>query len=229
MIIKIFNIKINFANFEWKTYIPLLAVIITAILFVFSIKTNLELKDKLDLEKESLVKLEKRANSLQQNKMLVEDVLPETNRLLGILIPESEDYFSIFKALEKISEDTHFLIENYKVSLSTVSRGKINISIQGSGDPTDFIKFLKNYSFAGGRLITSEKIEYSASSRNSKNISLSFYSGKPILNESTTYDVSKANLDLIEKIRKKTTFVFTEGEMMKSTASGEIGKSTSPF
>lgn len=229
MIIKVFNIKINFANFEWKTYIPLMAVVITGLMFVFSYKTNLELKNKLDLEKESLAKLEKRAASLQQNKMLVEDVLPETNRLLGILIPESEDYFSIFKALEKISQDTHFLIENYKVSLSSVNRGKINISIQGSGDPTDFIKFLKNYSFAGGRFITSEKIEYSASSRNSKNISLSFYSGQPVLNENTTFDVSRANLDLIEKIRKKTTFILTESEMMKSTASGEIGKSNSPF
>ncbi len=90
---------------------------------------------------------------------ITNDDLKKYLSFLNKLIPNSEDYFSLIYTLEKISQKTNFIINSYNVSLKQSSANKLKLTITGIGDRTTFMDFLKTYSFSGGRLVTSDKIQ----------------------------------------------------------------------
>lgn len=99
--------------------------------------------------------------------------------ILNMLIPNFEDYFSIIYSLEKLSYKTGFMIVNYSIDMNASSQNKIKLSVTGIGDSNTFLNFLKDYNFSGGRLITSDNIEYNIQKNDNVKINLTFYNKNP--------------------------------------------------
>lgn len=128
----------------------------------------------------------------------------ETNKLFTKLIPNEEDYFSVIAALEKISTETNFLIINYSINLKSSTKNKLSLTIEGKGDQDSFFKFLKDYRYAGERLITIDKIDYRTTGFTQVKLIVNFYSGK--INQKTMASNTKLTEDekkLIRTIKEK--------------------------
>lgn len=102
---------------------------------------------------------------------------------LNLLIPNTEDYFSIIYSLDKLSQMSNFIITSYNVNVGTNTTNKLRLSVTGQGDSRSFVEFLKNYNFGGGRLITSDKIKVDPNFIGSIQIDLTFYT-KPVTSSS---------------------------------------------
>ncbi len=100
------------------------------------------------------------------------------NQVFSQLVPDREDYFSILIGLSNLSTQSNFLITNYTVNIDRALPNRISISVEGQGDSTTFLNFLRNYNFGSGRLITIGKIEYSVETLSGSKIIVNFYSGK---------------------------------------------------
>lgn len=127
--------------------------------------------------------------------------LDRLNKLLLLLMPNEEDYFSIILSLEKIAKKTNFLITGYSLNLKNSSPNRLSIAISGKGDRNAFLNFIKDYKFVGGRLITIDKIQYSESNLNpDQKINLNFYSGRK---ERKDYFIrlNSGDIELINKIQ----------------------------
>ncbi|MCL4378647.1 MAG: hypothetical protein M1409_09805 [Actinobacteria bacterium] len=128
--------------------------------------------------------------------------LDQANAILAQLVPNEEDFFSIIVALEKLSEQTNFIITSYTISIANSNPGKLSISISGQGDINSFVTFLENYNFGGGRLITIDNIDYQQGSFSGTTLALNFYSGKGPSDQALK-PFSNADKKLIEKIMQK--------------------------
>lgn len=127
--------------------------------------------------------------------------LDRLNKLLFFLIPNEEDYFSIILSLEKIAKKTNFLITGYSLNLKNSSPNRLSIAISGKGDRNAFFNFIKDYKFAGGRLITIDRIQYSESNLNpDQKINLNFYSGRKETKDSFIR-LDNNDIELINKIQ----------------------------
>jgi len=177
-----------------------------------SYKTYKETRNDLDVLSEEVKLLKNRSDTLQYNKTLTEDQIVVYNKILTALIPETEDYFSIIYALETISQNTGFSIVSYTINLSSISREKLSINIEGRGNPDDFKRFLNSYKFAGGRLITSERIEFSGVNFTNTRVALNFYSKKFTFNESVVPQLTKQDVAKLEDIKKKIKISFKNEE-----------------
>ncbi len=148
--------------------------------------------------------LKNRYDTLKYNKTLTADQIKEYNKLLVELIPESEDFFSIIVALDKISADSHFMVTDYVLNMKDSGKDKLTITVMGNGDTEAFRSFLEKYQFGGGRLITSNKIEYGGTTSTDTKITLNFYSKRFAFNETLQVGLlSQAELDRLNSIRKK--------------------------
>ncbi|MBI3620197.1 hypothetical protein HY214_03595 [Candidatus Roizmanbacteria bacterium] len=130
--------------------------------------------------------------------------LDTMNQILARLVPDSEDFFSIIEALERLSQDSHFVITSYQIRLGEV-KDRLAIQISGSGDRESFLAFLKNYNFGGGRLTTIDKIDFRGIGADITSIDVTFYSGKAIV-ASTKPVFTKADKDFIKTISGKISF-----------------------
>jgi len=81
-------------------------------------------------------------------------------QVISLLVPNKEDYFSIISALENLSLRTGMEILSYAVNFGDSTAEKLVLKIEARGDILSFQKFLEEYRFKGGRLITMDKIEY---------------------------------------------------------------------
>lgn len=196
----------------WPTLLTLAALGVVALLIMASYKTYKESKNDLDVLTEEVKLLKNRSDTLQFNKTLTEDQIVVYNKILTTLIPETEDYFSIIYALETISQNTGFSIVSYTINLSNISREKLSINIEGRGNPDDFKRFLDAYKFSGGRLITSERIEFSGVNFTNTRVSLNFYSKKFTFNESVVPQLTKGDVAKLEEIKKKIKISFKDEE-----------------
>ena len=124
------------------------------------------------------------------------------NKALTQLIPVKEDYFSALAALERISAQTNFVITYYNIVIGNSTPEKLAIEIEGQGDPNAFLEFLKEYKFAGGRLITIDKIQFSQETFKGAKIHIYLYSGK-VSNSQPSDSTNTIDLLLIEKILAK--------------------------
>lgn len=133
--------------------------------------------------------------------------IDEVNKVFNQLIPEVEDYFSIMVALEKISQQTGFVITGYAINLQQSNQKKLSLTVSGLGDNRSFLSFLHDYNYVGGRLITIDKIEFSTSVGGGSKLTLNFYSGKEQAEkELKAFQMSEKEKRLVETITKKTTF-----------------------
>lgn len=143
------------------------------------------------------------------------------NIILNKLIPSAEDYFSVIYALEKISQDTGFVISNYSIDLSQSKNERMTLAVKGNGDINAFLKFLDNYNFSSGRLITMNDFDF-----NHKGIqyqlSLNFYN-KPVLKEAGTLALlNKKDLQFMRDLKNKVSFILTTS----SSSAPEVPQNT---
>lgn len=206
-------------------------VIGVGILCLVAVQSYISSQDALLVQESETSLLQQRVTSLQQSESLVADNLADYNNILVSLIPESEDFFSIINALETISQNTGFQINQYVVNLQTSQRDKLSIGIDGVGDKDSFVSFLQTYPFGGGRLITSANIQYSQGSVAASHIILDFYSKKTtVVNDSNTPKVTKLDITTINSLKSKLKLSLKTDDTATSTAVlMEYPTKTNPF
>lgn len=200
----------RFISDQWTLFLSIGVVIFLFLaVLIFYVQFNKQLKEVRLLEEE-VTMLGDRFNTLKYNKALTQDQIKEYNKLLASLIPETEDFFSIIYALEGISNKSGFKITNYTIEVGESSKEKLTLSVQGIGDPDDFLKFLQEYQYIGGRLATSDKIVYRGTSANNTVIVLNFYSKRFSFNETVRVpQLTKKEIERLNEIKNKVQFQFS--------------------
>lgn len=170
-----------------------------------------------------------RRDSIFKNVFLTQDSLDSTVKILNELIPNSEDYFSVIYSLEKLSRETNFVVSTYTINLKSSTPEKLKLSISGVGDRNAFLKFLSEYNFGGGRLITSDKIELTPQISGQINVNVTFYSKKTNLSQNQqTSKISPTLLSDLQKLKQK-----IQVDLKTATNEGELDlnypRKTNPF
>lgn len=153
------------------------------------------------LQKEIAV-LQNNVETLNSTNMKIAD-LKNYLDFMNKLIPNSEDYFSLIYSLEQISQKTGFYIQSYSLNVKTSTKEKLNLSISGSGNREAFVKFLDTYTFAGGRLMTSDKLELNPQLEGLLKIDVTFYSKKISLNKNDQFQNALISLNAVKAMYAK--------------------------
>lgn len=187
-------------------------VLLVMIVFIFYARFNVQ-KKEVDLMNGEVLMLKNRFNTLKFNKSLTEDEIKDYNKLLASLIPETEDFFSIIYALEQISNESQFIITGYAIDIGKTSKEKITITAEGKGDSESFLRFLQEYQFAGGRLVTSDQIQYGGINSGNTKITLNFYNKRFAYNETVQVpQLSKEEIQKLDDIKSKIKFQFSSAD-----------------
>lgn len=196
-----------------ENVIYIISIFFLLVMITVAIKVGLNKIFQSELKIKTLTKeidqLQKKANlfkvSIPSTEKLDEDI-----RLLNRLIPNLEDFFSIIYSLETLSQKTGFNIVDYSVNIDKSAVNELKLNVTGIGDSGSFIKFLNEYNFAGGRLITSDKIVLKPELIGAVKIDLTFYSKNvPVSGSSEIQTDDKIFKDL-EAIKQKVSFNFAE-------------------
>ena len=171
---------------------------------------------------------------LMNKATLMNSTIPKTDKLdedvlfLNTLIPDTEDYFSIIYALEKLSQKSNFTITGYSVNVKGSTPEKIRISVSGVGDSQSLISFLKNYNFSGGRLITSDKVQLDPDYSGSIKIDLTFYNKKTKAANKLEMSANSITYEELEELKSKVRFSF-DNDSASNSADLNYPKKTNPF
>ncbi|NTU46949.1 hypothetical protein HGA88_04970 [Candidatus Roizmanbacteria bacterium] len=209
---------------SFSTVIIVVITVILALITLFFAQGYFARKDEVEKLASEVTTLQTNKQTVESNKKIAENDIDEYNAILTQLIPESEDFFSIILALEKVSEQTGFRIAGYGVNPSLTSQERVTISVNGDGDADTFIRFLKTYQFGGGRLMTNESYNYSPNSQGKINMSLHFYSKKTSPSSSLAR-ISSSDWELLNKVKSKTQILMKSD----STAVTDYATKTNPF
>lgn len=202
-------------------------LIIVLIIGIYKINNNNETINKLTAELNNLNKKYSLYNYDDDKKAVIEEDI----KLLNMLIPNFEDYFSIIYALEKLSSETGFTIVDYTVNITNSNKNKLQLTVSGVGDSQSFLKFLDKYNFSGGRLITSDKIQFDINQNNVIKLNLTFYNKN--INENNNIEPNNTNLNVdkllekIEPIKNKITFDFNNNA--NENKNDQFLKKSNPF
>ena len=162
--------------------------------------------------------LKKELSQLQNKITLMNTTIPSSDKLdedlnfLNTLIPNVEDYFSIIYTLENLSKKSQFLITSYTVNVGNSTNEKLLLEATGTGDSQSFINFLKDYNFAGGRLITSDKIQLDPNFFGSIKINLTFYVKSVSINKDLGLVSDYKFFQELEALKTKVNFSFEKNE-----------------
>lgn len=201
--------------FVWlliKENIPyIVGDIFLIIIIIIAINIGLSEKNKYET-KISDINVE--LTQLQNKINLINTTIPSSEKLdedvslLNSLIPNVEDYFSAVYSLEKLSEKTNFTINSYNVNVEKSTSQKLELTVNGTGNSQEFINFLKEYNFGGGRLITSDRIQLDPKFSGSIKVNLTFYNKN--VPSSSDLEISPGTKDFeeLEAIKKKVNFNF---------------------
>ena len=203
------KIKINYSikhlfKDNWLYLLTFFGIILIFIIAVFFYFNQYQLnKIKIALLHSEIAKLNKKKELLDFKNQLIEDEvdLDYINQVLSQLVPVKEDFFSIIIALEKLSSQTNFIITSYNIVVDKSTPEQLAIVIEGQGDPTAFLKFLQEYNFAGGRLITIDKIDFSQEAFTGSKVNTTFYTGKA--SSVAAQEEINVDMNLIQKIMEK--------------------------
>lgn len=181
------------------------------LLIIVTIKISLtelsKYKTKIDLLKAENIELMNKV-TLMNTTIPSSEILDEDINFLNILIPNSEDYFSLIYALEKLSQKSNFVITSYVVNVGESTQEKLRISVTGVGNSQSFVDFLKDYNFSGGRLITSDKVQLDPNFSGSLIIDLTFYSKKTESGNKLELSPNKNIYKELEALKSKVNFSF---------------------
>ena len=97
---------------------------------------------------------------IQNNKTLVSQNIDEYNKILEKVIPDKESYFLVITALEQLAARTGVRVVSYSIDLTSTTEEKLTLEVEIVGDLASIENFMKEYHFAGGRLITNERLSF---------------------------------------------------------------------
>lgn len=188
-------------------------VVFIVILFItlFSYNNLKILTEKnIKLNEEVTILKNRRDNILVNLKTLNENgKFEDYNQVLGMLVPENEDFFSIIYTLQKLSQESGLIIDEYAVALGRSNAEKTSITIAYINDQTSFMKFLDLYQFSGGRLVSIPKIAWKSDSTGKAKIILNFYTKAFVPLNEQIFKISKVEQnrikDILFKIKLNTT------------------------
>ena len=217
-----------YLNFVWEEIsliISIIIVFVMSILLIYSYYSFQETTGSLTKLNDEIRQIKLRTERLKKSQSLVKSDLKEINKLLAILIPDIEDFFSIIQALETISYQTGFTIMKYSVNIG-ISTDRISMMIDGSGNIDSFMNFLKSYSFSGGRFITSEKIEFTNFRSSSSKIQLNFYNKQVAIDNQIIPELTENDIDFFKRIKNKININLKESKLEVDT---DYPTKTNPF
>lgn len=190
---------------ETMTLFSMVVFIMILFITLFSFNNLQSIKEKNNqLSQEVLTLKNRRDNILVNVKTLNENGdFKNYNQVLGMLIPENEDYFSIIYTIQQISQESGLVIEDYVVSLGRASNEKISISITYIDDQASFMKFLDLYQYSGGRLVTIPKINWRSDSSGKTKVLLNFYSKGYAPRNEQVFKISKVEQNKVKDILSK--------------------------
>lgn len=199
------TLKLFFKNKGIYTIIAIYSINVLVLGFIahtgYSIYT---IYQKMQLEQAEVDKYKNSVTLIQNNKELVANDLDSYNDTLQKAIPDKETYFSVVTSLEQLASRTGVTIVSYSINIETTTASKLSLDIELVGPPAAIQKFYKSYQFAGGRLITTEKINFSGSDDGKVTASMNFYH-QPYLSsgDTTIQSVSQKDIDFINEIKSK--------------------------
>ena len=217
-----------YLNFVWEEIsliISIIIVFVMSILLIYSYYSFQETTGSLTKLNDEIRQIKLRTERLKKSQSLVKSDLKEINKLLSILIPDIEDFFSIIQALETISYQTGFTIMKYSVNIG-ISTDRISMMIDGSGNIDSFMNFLKSYSFSGGRFITSEKIEFTNVRSSSSKIQLNFYNKQVAIDNQIIPELTENDIDFFKRIKNKININLKESKL---EVDADYPTKTNPF
>lgn len=184
---------------------------------------------------DDLSKTKVETSALQTKQLALQSVINENGEdidqdleLITKFIPDSEDYFSMIFALEKLSQTSGFIISNYTVNLSKSDSNKLSLKVTGIGDSNSFLELLRTYNYGGGRLITAEKIGIDPLQTSGVNLDLNFYNEKPTIDPNEKLDF-QASINELDDLRAKVKFSLVDEPSTKSAESTDYPTKTSLF
>lgn len=220
-----FLIKQNLVYFVAFTVLMLLGAIMVPVFIAQINKTTVELnKSKIE------------TSTLQTKQRVLQSVINENGdeidqdlEVITRFIPDSEDYFSMIYALEKLSNSSGFIINNYTVNLVKSDSSKLSLSVTGIGDSNSFLELLKTYNFGGGRLITAEKIGIDPLQQSGVTLDLNFYNEKPTIDPNEKLDY-QASINELNDLRSKIKFsIVNEASPVETGGSTDYPTKSSLF
>lgn len=157
-----------------------LFLVIIILALIYFVNKHFATQTEIEVLKNDIVSLRLKNDFINYKEKLETKGLniDELNKIMGTLVPDEEDYFSIISALESLSQKTNFIITTYVVNLGISTPDRLALTIEGIGDQSSFLEFLKEYNFSGYRLITVDKIDYSKAETYQITLQLNFYNGK---------------------------------------------------
>ncbi len=198
---------------ENASYIFMALILVISLFFVprYMVGKYFENKTKIGELEEKVNQIKVKENILLASRNEEIQNIDEDVRILKSLIPDSENHFTIIYALEELSRQTNFIITSYTLNLTGSNLEKTSLTVTGIGDQESFLRFLKNYNFAGGRLITAEKIEFNQSQFGGSTITLNFYNKEVSSTEDQNVNYEEI-LKKIAEIRSKVNIGFLSDE-----------------
>lgn len=200
---------------ENSIYISVNIVLIVILIFFIVFNFNLipDKRNSILKEESEVIKLQKRADFLNSPIATNTEELNSSLELLNSLIPSSEDYFSVITVLEELSKKTNFIIDSYEINLSSSNANKLQLSVSGKGDQDAFMKFLNEYNYGGGRLITSSNIQLSAKYAGGMTLTITFYNKTIAKGEALPLDLNSKDQEEIDKLKSKVSFTLKEEKL----------------
>ena len=209
--------KLN--SIDWKNnivrYNTINAIILSAaglFLVMFAVFTFLGVTANQSIEDSRLErgKLEGEISYFNLTKKLASEKVESFNNVLLQLIPEQEDYFLLIASIERFSQRTGLKVDTYSVDVPEEGSDKFTMTITGSFAPNQLTRFLENYQYGTGRLVTIENMTLNETNTPERGqiadvrMTINFYSRKvSTSNLIRVGSLSQKDIDLMEDISAK--------------------------
>lgn len=201
----------------------IIAVVISTIgILLFAFNKGNEYEQQIQAGKEEIASLKAKVDVINYERQIRNEGfdVDKLNSVLGQLVPDIEDYFSIIVALETLSQKSGFFITSYEVGISSGAKtsNQLALTIVGEGDQTVFLDFLKTYNFGGNRLITINDVSYNNIGHIEARLQATFYSGKNTQGEAVaTQKLTEADKNLLKTIEDKVSLNLTSESSLGSS------------
>lgn len=187
-------------------------------LLAYSVYSFQQTKKQLSQLTKDVTQIQQQNDVLTANRAALDADVDTYNQILTRLVPDTEDYFSIISALEKLSSQTGFSITKYTINVAASNAQKLSLTVEGNGDAEAFFKFLQDYRYNGERLITNGKIDFSTGGFSTTKLDLNFYNKKTKSNNDAFKPIATQDITLMQTISDKVNFSFIAPEDLGNSA-----------
>lgn len=173
----------------------LVTVLMSVYFIPLYVKNLRELRQRQENVNLEISKMKKRKQTVLSFSPAQIDYMLQT---LNRLVPETEDYFSLFNSLEVLERKTGFIITSYRAALTESKKDRLTLTINGEGSLDSVLNFLRVYRLGGGRLITIDKIDF-LPARSKVSLTINFYAKKIKVESDQFGEIDPALVRFIEK------------------------------